>query len=102
MARLVKLMDKGRLGRGHGTMVETEGRRIAVFNVEGEFYAVDNTCPHRGGPLGEGELEGVVITCPWHGRKYDVITGSSPNYPELSIHTYSTEMQGDEVFVELE
>jgi len=44
----------------------------------------------------------VVITCPWHGRKYDVITGSSPNYPELSIHTYSTEMQGDEVFVELE
>jgi len=43
MTRLVKLMDKGKLGRGHGTMAEVEGRRIAVFNVEGEFYAVDNT-----------------------------------------------------------
>src|SRR5262249_34203705 len=48
----------------------------ALFNVEGTFYAIDNTCTHRGGPLGEGELSGDTVTCPWHGAHFNVKTGA--------------------------
>jgi nitrite reductase/ring-hydroxylating ferredoxin subunit len=51
---------------GSATTVVIDGRDIAVFNVAGAFYALDNTCPHQGGPLNEGWIEGLTVTCPWH------------------------------------
>ncbi len=59
---------------------------ITVFNLAGSFYAVDNTCPHQGGPLGEGQLDGEVVTCPWHAWKYNVRTGCAVLTP--SVRTY--------------
>ena len=50
-------------------------RIVALFNVEGEFFALDGICPHQGGPLGEGEIVGCVVTCPWHGWQFNVQTG---------------------------
>jgi nitrite reductase (NADH) small subunit len=50
-------------------------RIIALFNVDGELHALDGVCPHQGGPLGRGELNGCVVTCPWHGWQFDVKTG---------------------------
>ncbi len=54
---------------------QVEGATIALANVDGKFFAINNTCLHRGGPLAEGELNGKVVTCPWHGWQYDVTTG---------------------------
>jgi len=51
------------------------GEMVAVFNVDGEFYALDGVCPHQGGPLGQGSLSGTTVTCPWHGWQFDVTTG---------------------------
>ena len=60
---------------GHATMVYVDGDEVAVFNVGGRFYATQNACTHAEGPLSEGDLEGKVVTCPWHGSQFDVTTG---------------------------
>jgi nitrite reductase/ring-hydroxylating ferredoxin subunit len=75
----------GDLPPGAGTCVDAGDRTLAVFNVDGALYAVDNTCPHRGGPLGEGDLDGTVVTCPWHGWRYDVTTGAHEGNPSLRL-----------------
>ena len=56
---------------GQARLVDVKGKEIALFNVDGEFFALDNTCTHRGGPLAEGEVAGHKVTCPWHGATFD-------------------------------
>jgi len=73
---------------GSGKVVQAGGRLLALFNVDGAFYALENTCLHRGGPVGEGDLEGVVVTCPWHGFQYDVTTGRNVFDPEVGLETF--------------
>src|SRR5206468_1919757 len=65
-ARRVRVAAVGDVASGEGRVVEVEGKTLALFNVDGTYYAIDNSCAHRGGPLGEGELDGCVVTCPWH------------------------------------
>lgn len=60
---------------GTGRTVDVRGIWIALYNVDGTFYAIDNACPHAGGPLGEGKLNGTVVECPWHGWKFSVVSG---------------------------
>jgi nitrite reductase/ring-hydroxylating ferredoxin subunit len=79
--------------------VERRGVEIALFNVDGTFRAIGNTCCHRGGPLGEGDLCGANVACPWHGWQFDVTTGATRHDPGLGVPTYSVEVRGDEVFV---
>ncbi len=86
---------------GSGKVVEAAGLTLAVFNVDGEFYALDNTCLHRGGPLGEGFLEGKVVTCPWHGWEYDVATGENTFDPALKVSPYKLVVKGGEVKVQI-
>ncbi len=78
-----------------------EGKTIALANVDGKFYAIDNTCLHRGGPLGSGELAGNVVTCPWHGWQYDVTTGKLNMNPTIGVHCYPLEVRGDDIFVDV-
>ena len=66
---------------GEGRVFEVKGRTLAVFNVDGRFYATDNDCPHRGGPLGEGDLDGTVVRCPWHAWRWDVTPGPTSTTP---------------------
>jgi nitrite reductase (NADH) small subunit/3-phenylpropionate/trans-cinnamate dioxygenase ferredoxin subunit len=68
---------------------------IAIFQVEDAFYAVDHACPHKGGPLGEGSLDGAVVTCPWHGFTVDVRTGRCPRNPGLRVPTFPVAREGD-------
>ena len=82
--------------------MEAGGRLLALFNVAGSFHALDNLCPHRGGPLGEGHLEEARVTCPWHGWQFDVHTGRSPLSPGACVHRVPLEIQGDEIFALLE
>ena len=81
--------------------VSSGGKPIALANMGGTFHAIDGTCLHRGGPLGEGTLEGGVVTCPWHGWQFDVRTGKNPVNPGAVVTCFPVEVRGDEVFVDL-
>lgn len=86
-----------------GTIHEFQiaGTAIALANVAGKFHAINNSCLHHGGPLGEGELQGAVVTCPWHSWQYDVTTGKVVQNPGIGVACYKTEVRGDEVFVDI-
>lgn len=86
---------------GTGRIVEVQGVWIALFNVEGTFYAIDNACPHAGGPLGEGKLCGTVVECPWHGWKFSVVTGQREGNPNFEVPTCRVQMDGDQVRIAL-
>ena len=80
---------------------QVEGKAVAVANVGGQFYAINGVCMHRGGPLGDGPLEGKVVTCPWHGWQYDVTTGKISQNPSVGVESYPVEVRGEEIFVNL-
>ena len=69
---------------GSGMAAEAGGHQIALFNVDGTVSAIEGTCTHRGGPLGEGSLEGTTVTCPWHGATFDVRTGNHLTAPAVA------------------
>jgi len=76
-------------------------RVIALFNVEGTFYALDGVCPHQGGPLGQGTLEGCVVTCPWHGWQFDVRSGQHQFNTQVVQPRYEVRVDGDWILVDL-
>jgi nitrite reductase/ring-hydroxylating ferredoxin subunit len=98
----VRVAGAGEIGPGEGRVVEAAGRAVALFNVDGHYYAIDNTCPHRGGPLGDGDLEGAVIACPWHAWRWDVRTGANTNNPAVKLACYPVTEESGSIFVELE
>lgn len=80
---------------------EIGGTKISVFKIDGQFFAINNTCTHAGGALSEGSLDGKIITCPLHGAQFDVETGTVVSPPALRpAQTYKTRVQGDVVEVE--
>lgn len=81
--------------------VEIEGIFLALCNVNGNFLAVDNTCPHAGGPLGEGTMDGEVVECPWHGWRFNVRTGERPENPEIRVPCVEVRVQGSDVQVKV-
>ena len=100
MTGFVKVACIADLPAGTGLSVESNGRRVALFNVDGSIRAVDGTCPHRGGPLGEGLLKGSVVTCPWHFWQFDVVSGQAPGLPDACIERYSVRVEGNDILVE--
>ena len=88
MGTVVAGADVGRMRDGEAIVVPAGSEEVALFRVQGAFYACANACPHRGGPLGEGTLEGKIVTCPWHGWEFDVTTGKNPVNAGLSVTTY--------------
>ncbi|MBI4526230.1 MAG: Rieske 2Fe-2S domain-containing protein [Deltaproteobacteria bacterium] len=100
MAGFVRICKTGEITAGSGKTVDVNGKPVAVFNVDGNFYAINNTCAHRGGPLGEGELEGKIVVCPWHAWRYDVTTGVSEMNPAISVEKYQIRVEGDDLLIE--
>ena len=84
---------------GQARQVTVDGRWVALFNIGGEFHAIDSICLHRGGPLAEGALDGCVVTCPWHGWQYDVTTGTFMQDPRVGVSRHDTRVVGDDVQV---
>ncbi len=99
MPEFKRVAGTGDLKPGMGMVAEVDGQAIALFNVDGTFYAIDNTCVHRGGPLGEGELEGDVVTCPWHAWQFNVKTGVSVNNPSACVKSYQVQVDGNDIKV---
>lgn len=81
--------------------LEVAGQKIALFNVRGKFYALADTCLHRGGPLGEGHLDGGRVTCPWHAWEFDVTTGRCLTMEGAAQKSYAVKMEKGQVLVEL-
>ena len=99
MAEFVRVAALADVKPGHGIVAEANGKTLAVFNVDGGIHAINNTCCHRDGPLGEGELEGNIVTCPGHGWRYDVTTGACMNNPSVKVEAYQVKIEGADVKV---
>src|SRR3954453_13731710 len=102
MAEPVKVTTRAELPPGGKLLAEVDGRPIALFNVDGSFYAIDDVCTHDGGPLAEGELEGGEIRCPRHGARFDVRPGQAPCFPAVEpVTSHAVELRGDDIYVAL-
>ena len=116
MGKFVEAGKKGELAEGKMTEVTADGREILLARVGDRFYAVDNTCPHMGGNLSQGKLEGTIVTCPLHGSQFDLSDGHVirwTNFPGLvsavakifkkprPLKTYAVKLEGDTILIEV-
>jgi nitrite reductase/ring-hydroxylating ferredoxin subunit len=98
MADFVRVAPVRDIPAGTAKRIDHAGRKIAVFNVAGAFYAIDDTCPHRGGPLSEGTVSDTTVTCPWHGAVFCLATGRVQQGPaETGVRCYAVRASGDAV-----
>lgn len=103
MSEPVEVASRDELPAGGKKLVDVEGRAIALFNLDGQYFAIDDICTHDGGPLAEGDLEGCEIQCPRHGARFDVRTGKPLCMPAIEpVATHRVEMKGDRIYVHLE
>jgi len=104
MPEFTKVASVGEIPDGQGKCVELNGNRVAVFNVGGQFYAIDDTCTHEDGPLSEGEVdpETMEVSCPWHNACFDLRTGEVTCPPAFEpVNAYTTRVNGDDVEVQV-
>jgi nitrite reductase (NADH) small subunit len=102
MPELVKLTTRFELpGEGEVKEFACAGKMICVANMNGQITAMDNVCLHRGGPLGQGVMEGGKVVCPWHGWQFDPTTGEAAHNPRARLPVYPLEIKGDEVLIRL-
>ncbi len=102
MAEFVKVATTGEIEPGKVHVYEVAGIRVAVCNVEGEFFAIDDVCTHDGGALDQGELEGDQIECPRHGARFDVKTGRALALPAVRpVKSYPVRVQDGQIEVEV-
>ena len=104
MGQFVKVATKAEFeGLETGKLIEAGGQKIAVFNLGGSFYAIEDTCPHRGGPLSEGSIAGDEVTCPWHGSRFNVKTGAFLTPPaRQGVKSFPVRVAGNDVELEIE
>ena len=104
MGQFVKVGARAEFeGLEAGKLVQAGGQSIAIFNMGGSYYAIENTCPHRGGPLSEGAIAGDEVTCPWHGSRFNIKTGAVITPPaRQGVKSFPVRIAGDDVEVEIE
>jgi nitrite reductase/ring-hydroxylating ferredoxin subunit len=100
-SRFIRALGVADLPPGGGTPVEIEGRLLAIFNVDGQFHAIDNECPHRGASLADGALSGPVLTCPLHRWQFDLRDGKNPLTPDLGVRLYAVEVRDGAVWIDV-
>ena len=98
MARWIKIAEIGDIAPGMGKAFEIDGRSVAVFNVNGTPYAIDDSCPHQGSSLAMGSLEGCTVTCRSHGMKVNV-TGGEQLGPGMNVRSFPLESRPDGLYV---
>ena len=100
MPGFVKMATLEELPPGTAREVEHDGRIYALFNVNGVVSAIDGICPHQGGPLADGFIEGTCVTCPWHGWQFDVQTGKTPLGARIKQAVYDVKIEGSDILVQ--
>ena len=102
MTRFVEVARRSEIPEAGAIAVEADGKRLALINLEGEIYAIDDDCPHEGGPLSEGEISGDEIQCPWHASHFNIKSGRVMMDPATEdVATYKVRVVGDVVEVEV-
>jgi len=101
MSEFVPVADVASLPPGKGRTVEVRGRRFALWNLDGEFHAIDDACPHRGGPLGAGILDKGQVYCPLHGWAFDPKTGACSSNPSRPVACHPTKVENGQVFLQV-
>ena len=102
MGEIVKVAETTELTPGKGKSVDVGGQPVALFNVDGKYYAIGNSCTHVGGSLSEGALEGTTVTCPLHGAQFDVANGQVQTPPaNTSVPCYKVEVDGNDIKIEV-
>ena len=102
MSDFIKIATVDEIAPGQAKLVEVNGNEIALFNVGGQFHAIDNSCTHVGGPLCEGEISGSEVTCPWHGATFDVTTGRVLGPPAMeAVNRYNLRIVDGSIEVEV-
>lgn len=91
----------GEIPAGQIREFQVKGTSVALANIDGKLFAINSICLHQGGPLGEGDLDGTLVSCPWHGWQYDVTTGKLAQQPTDGVPCYPVELRGEEVFVDV-
>lgn len=97
----IEILSTSELPVGRAKACTIDGRTIAVYHTQDGFFSTDNTCPHRGGPLAEGDLIGNEINCPWHLWGFDVRTGLCAGNPEIQVAAHEVRVEDERVMVKL-
>jgi len=82
-------------------LIVVNNEKIVLFFLEGNVYAINAVCPHKGGPLEEGYISDEELVCPWHAFMYNIKTGECLNHPGFSVRTYNTKVEDEKVFIKL-
>jgi nitrite reductase (NADH) small subunit len=101
MPNMVRVAGTCDVPPGSGIVASVNEKEYAVFNIDGTFHVIDNTCIHRGGPLGEGEVDGETVTCPWHGWQYNVKTGACLTKDGIKVACYEVKVEGEDIKIAL-
>ena len=96
----VKVLEMGSLPDGQVSLVVVDGEDVALFRRGEEIFALGNTCPHQGGSLGDGFVEGDIVTCPLHGWEFDLRSGACMTVPGESVPRFAVTVDNGAVFVE--
>jgi len=103
MAQWVKVAEVGELAPGEKKQIDIDGLEIALFNVDGQYYAIEDVCTHDGAPLAHGKFTGEEIICPRHGARFNVRTGQALCLPAVEpVETYKVKVEGSDILVEVE
>ncbi|MCI0428946.1 MAG: non-heme iron oxygenase ferredoxin subunit [Rhodospirillales bacterium] len=102
MADFVKVAKTNEIEPGQARLVNAKGKEIALFNIDGQFFALDNACTHEDGPLAEGEIWGHEVICPWHGSRFDIKSGEALGPPaNKAVARYGVRVTGTDIEVEV-
>lgn len=99
MAAFVEAARLDQIPPGTGTVVKIADKAVALFNVDGNIYAIDDTCRHAGASLGAGKLNGKIVTCRAHGLRYDVTTGEVAGSPGFGVAAYSVKVVDGKIMI---
>jgi 3-phenylpropionate/trans-cinnamate dioxygenase ferredoxin subunit len=103
MAEWVKVAQGGELVPGQKKQVDLDGVAVALFNVDGQYYAIEDVCTHDGAPLAHGRFSGHQVACPRHGARFDVRTGQALTMPAVEpVDTYPVKIEGNDILVEVD
>jgi nitrite reductase/ring-hydroxylating ferredoxin subunit len=97
MSEFISVADVASLSPGHGRTVQVDGRDYAIWNLDGQFYCIDDQCPHRGDRLGAGTLQNDTVFCPLHGWGFNLKTGVCLTRPDRGVKSYPTRVCGNQV-----
>ena len=99
MSDFIEVANIKEISENQAKIIEHNEKQIAIFNINGNFYAISNVCLHRGGPIGEGFVNEFNITCPLHGWQYDLKTGQCNTAPGAKLETYQLKVEGDKILI---